>query len=141
MASLFVDTAYWIAYFNFNDMLHGRVRQWKDYIEETGAKLVTSEAVLWEFMNQAASKPVRTQAAAFYEQCYRDEAITVVAFSSKLTKASVHLYKNRADKQWSLTDCMSFVIMKELKIDAALTTDRHFEQAGFRAFLKGVPPR
>ncbi|MCU0535569.1 MAG: hypothetical protein MUD14_16890 [Hydrococcus sp. Prado102] len=41
------------------------------------------------------------------------------------------LYKQRPDKGWSLTDCISFVVMEQLKIKQAFTCDRHFEQAGF----------
>ena len=43
------------------------------------------------------------------------------------------LYESRPDKEWSLTDCISFVVMKKEGIVEALTEDRHFEQAGFVA--------
>ena len=46
------------------------------------------------------------------------------------------MHKERSDKSWSLTDCISFVVMGEHGITDALTGDRHFEQAGFRALLR-----
>jgi len=46
------------------------------------------------------------------------------------------LYISRPDKDWSLTDCISFVVMKERGLTGALTADHHFEQAGFVALLK-----
>jgi hypothetical protein len=49
--------------------------------------------------------------------------------------AGMELYADRPDKDWSLTDCISFVVMQERGITDALTGDRHFEQAGFRALL------
>ena len=45
------------------------------------------------------------------------------------------LFEARADKEWSLTDCISFVVMTEQRIADALTTDHHFIQAGFNALL------
>jgi predicted nucleic acid-binding protein len=46
------------------------------------------------------------------------------------------LFGQRPDKDWSLTDCISFVVMRERGVFEALTGDHHFEQAGFRALLK-----
>jgi predicted nucleic acid-binding protein len=46
------------------------------------------------------------------------------------------LYRGRPDKEWSLTDCISFVVMGERSLTEALTSDHHFEQAGFTALLK-----
>jgi uncharacterized protein len=48
---------------------------------------------------------------------------------------AVELFRQRSDKNWSLTDCLSFVVMSELQLTDALSTDRHFSQAGFRALL------
>lgn len=46
------------------------------------------------------------------------------------------MYRERTDKSWSLTDCMSFLIMRKRHIKTALAHDRHFEQAGFTALLR-----
>jgi predicted nucleic acid-binding protein len=48
----------------------------------------------------------------------------------------LQLYRSRHDKEWSLTDCVSFVVMQDEGISDALTGDKHFEQAGFNALLK-----
>ena len=47
----------------------------------------------------------------------------------------MELYASRPDKSWSLTDCISFCVMRELGITDVLTTDRHFSQAGFHVLL------
>ena len=60
----------------------------------------------------------------------------VVPASSELVKAGLELYRRRMDKSWSLTDCISFVVMRDHSISEALTGDHHFEQAGFVALLK-----
>ncbi len=60
----------------------------------------------------------------------------VIPFETQLYDEGIQLYNNRTDKEWSLTDCVSFVAMKRESINEALTGDHHFEQAGFVALLK-----
>ena len=59
-----------------------------------------------------------------------------VAANDELFEQGVGLYDERHDKQWSLTDCISFVVMKQRNLQDALTGDHHYEQAGFTALLK-----
>ncbi len=61
---------------------------------------------------------------------------TIVPLGSQLLERGMQLMGERQDKDWSLTDCISFVVMKKHGIHDALTTDKHFEQAGFTALLK-----
>jgi predicted nucleic acid-binding protein len=60
----------------------------------------------------------------------------VIGHDERLYDAGIELYRLRPDKDWSLTDCISFVVMAKRGISAALPADRHFEQAGFTALLK-----
>ena len=57
--------------------------------------------------------------------------------SDTLFARGFNLYRQRSDKAWSLTDCISFVVMADEGLNEALTGDRHFEQAGFTALLAG----
>ena len=61
--------------------------------------------------------------------------ITIVAASAELFERGCKRYADRPDKDWSLTNCISFVVMEEEEITEALTADHHFEQAGFNALL------
>ncbi len=70
-----------------------------------------------------------------------DPRISIVPASSGLVAAGIELYLDRADKAWSLTDCISFEIMRQHGITEALTADRRFEQAGFTVLLKAVRER
>lgn len=70
------------------------------------------------------------------EDLRQDPAVTIVPPDSRLFDEGIQLFASRADKAWSLTDCISFVVMKKEGITEALTGDRHFEQAGFVALLK-----
>lgn len=65
-----------------------------------------------------------------------DPDVTVIRVNADLFDAGLQLFADRLDKYWSLTDCISFVVMLREGITDALTGDHHFEQAGFRALLK-----
>ena len=62
--------------------------------------------------------------------------VQVVPANDALFDEGVQLFANRLDKEWSLTDCISFVVMEQNGLTEALTGDHHFEQAGFVALLK-----
>jgi uncharacterized protein len=63
-----------------------------------------------------------------------------VPFDVDMIAAATRFYEARSDKDWSLTDCLSFLVMEQRGVPRALTTDRHFRQAGFDAVLLRDPP-
>ena len=99
-------------------------------------RIVTSVAVQLEVLD-ALSTCVRLRplASKFWRRTSQGSDITVVALSPELLDAAVALIDARPDKLWSITDCMSFEIMRERNICKALTADHHFVQAGFQALL------
>jgi len=129
---LFADTSFWIAFLRQNDSFHQLA------VEIFTARLevvYTTDWVLLELCNYFASRPSRNQCAQFVREILMDP-VTIVVPCGDLFSAAFDLYEGRVDKQWSATDCASFLLMGELKIHAALTTDHHFEQAGFEILLK-----
>jgi predicted nucleic acid-binding protein len=62
--------------------------------------------------------------------------VQIVSASHDLFAAAWDLYTRRPDKEWSLTDCTSFVVMQRHGLTDALTGDHHFEQAGFTVLFK-----
>ncbi len=66
----------------------------------------------------------------------RSHDLVEVVSGDDWLERGVDLYARRPDKAWSLTDCISFVVMADRKLTEALTGDHHFEQAGFLALLK-----
>ena len=136
----FADTAFWIALFRHRDQYHRESRAWQDYIVRSGAILVTTEAICWEWMNAMSGTTTRRVAAQAYQRVRLDPQIQVVPFSKELSTGALRLFADRSDKDWSLTDCLSFVIMGSRNIQKALTADHHFEQAGFRPVLSDTPP-
>jgi predicted nucleic acid-binding protein len=131
--ALFVDTVYWLALVNRNDHLHGAAVEWSAKIEEP---LITTDAVLTEVADALCRAERRRWAVDAIHAIRADRSITSVPGSARLFADGFKLYAERRDKDWSLTDCISFVVMKDRKIAEALTADVHFVQAGFRALLR-----
>jgi predicted nucleic acid-binding protein len=138
--SHFADTSFWIALSSKLDQHHDAALAWTKHIAETQSTILTTEAVLWEWMNALADARTRSIAGEGYRRCHRDTRIQVAPFAPETSVAAVRLYEARYDKGWSRTDCLSFTLMERFQISAALTTDHHFAQAGFRAVLLEVPP-
>lgn len=87
-----------------------------------------------------SSMATRGVAAYGYERVHLDRRIEVIPHSGELNAGALRLYADRSDKDWSLTDCLSFVVMRRRNVQEALTADHHFEQAGFRPVLSDLPP-
>jgi uncharacterized protein len=94
--------------------------------------------VLTEYMNFFSNfnASIRQEVVKTVTAIRQNSRTIVVPQSSLLFDRSVALYADLLDKQWSLTDCCSFLIMNELGITDALAYDKHFEQAGFRTLLR-----
>jgi predicted nucleic acid-binding protein len=135
----FADTAFWIALSSARDTYRDRAVLWATHVASSGIGIVTTEAVLWEWLNGMAHPKLRLTAAAGYRRCYLDPMIEVVELDSQLRTAGLEMYESRSDKAWSLTDCVSFVVMQQSQLVAALSTDHHFVQAGYRALLLDEP--
>lgn len=132
--NVFVDTSYLLALYNPKDQYHKRAVAVKGTIT-VKHKLWITEAVLTEIGNSWSRVGLREKACILIESCYKLSSVTVIPSSDVLFQKAFSLYRSRQDKDWSLTDCMSFVVMQENRLTEALTTDDHFQQAGFSALL------
>jgi predicted nucleic acid-binding protein len=99
-----------------------------------GRQFIVTDGVLLETGN-ALARRFRPMAIKLIEQFLASPQVEVVYMSPGLFASAVALYKQMDDKQWSLVDCASFIVMRERGITEALTTDHHFTQAGFRALI------
>lgn len=132
---LFIDTSFFIALLNNSDNDHNRAIQLQTQLTLQKTEKITSEYVLLELADGLSRLRFRHLVTKLIDLIYQDKSFMVIPTTSKYFKTSYHLFKNRQDKEWGLTDCTSFTIMQELKLDSALTADHHFVQAGFRALL------
>lgn len=130
---LFIDTVFIQALLNRNDQYHQQAKAFLPRLRAASEVWVT-EAVLIEVGN-ALSATNRTAAIQFIEQCYQTSNIQVVPVDTQLLSRAIQLYQSRPDKTWGLTDCISFIIMQDQGLIDAVTVDRHFIQAGYRALL------
>jgi uncharacterized protein len=133
--TVFVDTAAWIALVVKHDSLHKQSMSVMTKLKSNNAKLITSESVLFEFANALSALKYRAKAIAFIDSIRSLPNVEIVFSDYGFFEKSLSLYRERNDKEWSLTDCSSFEIMSEKEISHAFTSDKHFEQAGFVKLL------
>jgi predicted nucleic acid-binding protein len=133
MIRVFADTFYYFALFNRNDAAHARARA---YASKHDEPIVTTAWVLTELADGLARTDMRQAFSQLLARLHVDSENELVPPTAELMARGVELYDSRPDKKWSLTDCISFVVMQERGIQEALTGDHHFEQAGFTALLK-----
>lgn len=125
---VFADTFYFLAIINPDDAYH---RQALDYSRSKRAPMLTTDWVLTEVADAFARTPYRSAAKRLHVHLCSRPADIVVPCSRGWLEMGFNLYDARPDKSWSLTDCISFEVMREHGVTEALTGDRHFAQAGF----------
>ena len=130
---IFVDTGFFLAIAQPRDELHERALAWAKLLAES---LVVTEYVLCETVNGLSMPVDRPKAHRILSHVRSTSNYEVVPASPVLFETGVQLHGERHDKEWSLTDCTSFLVMSKEGITEALTGDHHFEQAGFVALLK-----
>jgi len=131
--AIFADSFYFLALLRLEDSAHARAIAASQNRTE---RLITKAWILTEVADALAAPAMREGFPRLLAALLADPACTIVPPTQDLFDAGVELYVRRPDKAWSLTDCISFVVMREHGMNEALTGDRHFEQAGFIALLK-----
>jgi uncharacterized protein len=133
MKRVFADTFYYLALLNANDEAHARATQ---LTVELRATIVTTDFVITELADALCESGARGAVIPFIDAPRADPDVRIDPATRELLERAWQLYRARLDKAWSLTDCTSFAVMRQLRLSTALTGDRHFLQAGFRALLK-----
>jgi hypothetical protein len=133
MKPVFADTFFFLAILNRADPLHQRAAA---YSRNGRLLCVTTDWVLTEVADGLSKAAYRERFMDLYRHIQISAAIRVVPASRTLFEESISLFASRPDKDWTLTDCISFVVMRDEGLTHSLTGDQHFEQAGFNALLK-----
>ena len=135
MPTVLVDTAAWIALVNTRDELHSRAEQTMADLRRRNVSLITTEFVLLEVSNALCTSAWREKGVKLIDGLRSLADLQIVAADSTLLADGWQLYRNRLDKEWSLTDCTSMIVLQRERIDQVFTSDHHFEQAGFMKLL------
>ena len=136
MRTVFADSSYWIALTNSKDQWHNLA---VEVSSQLGAcRILTSEMVLVEFLNHLCGKGkvLREAAVAMVDRMRGKINVTVLPQTQNLFVRAFDLYRNRPDKNYSLTDCSTMVLMAKKGVSEILSMDLHFEQHGLTILLK-----
>jgi predicted nucleic acid-binding protein len=136
MNVIFADTFYFLALVNPRDAAHQKAL---DASERLPGPLVTTDWVLTEIADAFSHPKDRLKFLTLLDRLRGNPDMTIVPSSEELFQRGIDFYRRRPDKDWPLTDCISFVVMKDQGISEALTGDQHFQQAGFKALLLNSP--
>lgn len=132
MSTVFADSYYYLAFVNGRDAGHVGAR---NFASTYRGNSITTEWVLTEVADALSAPDLRWIFLELLRQMRDEPGLTIVEASHELFERGLHLFSQRPDKHWSLTDCISFIVMQEHGLTEALTADHHFEQAGFVPLL------
>jgi uncharacterized protein len=135
---MFVDTSGWASACDRSQTWHQQAEAIVRRARQDGIRLVTTNYVLAELV-ALLTNPLRNprhQQILFLKSLRQAAWVEIIHIDQALDAAAWQLWQSRPDKSWSLVDCASFVVMGERNLVESLTTDHHFEQAGFIRLLK-----
>ena len=132
MKPVFADTYYYLALVNPKDVGHAKAVA---FAKSATAAMAVTDWVITELADGLCAVANRPLFARLL-RIIRSGSTALVPLDAGLMDRGLALFAERLDKDWSLTDCISFVVIQEQGIAEALTADHHFEQAGFVALLK-----
>ncbi len=135
MKPVFLDTSGLVALTDLDDFWHRQaVDTWQKIIG-SNRSMVTTSLVLVEIADGLAKVRFRQIAVRLVDALNQSNNIEVVHVTQDLESIGWQLFRDRPDKDWGMTDCVSMSLMKRLEILDVFGLDRHFEQAGFQLLL------
>ena len=136
MKACFADAFYYIALLDRKDQFHQRVAE---FAVGFSGFYITTRWILAEVGNALAGTRHRAGVADFLRDIEADPSVKIIAESDAVYSRGVVLFGQRPDKEWSLTDCISIIVMQDEGLSDALTRDHHFKQAGFVPIFADAP--
>ncbi len=131
MTTLFLDTSFLIALESKDDQYHATAMKYWQEFGANPAAIVTTTYILDETVTYFNSRGHHKKAVEIGSFLMKSAAVHIVHVDEALFEKGWQYFKRHNDKRYSLTDSISFVVMRQLKIKSALSFDKHFTQAGF----------
>lgn len=131
--SIFIDTSFVIALINENDLDHAKAVKLAEKYELYS--LVTTDSILLE-IEHALSPKYKKESLEIITHFHTSDNVTIIHLNSLLLQRGIEMYDTYQRQNWDLVDCISFVVMHEMGMTQALTSDLHFQQANFTALMR-----
>jgi predicted nucleic acid-binding protein len=136
MKQIFADTNGWIALSSKRDQLHEAAVKINRDLLRSGHRYVTTNFILDETYTGLRMKVGHLAAVDFGERQRKSKTVQIIRITEEMEEEAWEMFKQYTDKDFSFTDCTSFVLMRRLGLTEAFTSDHHFEQMGFVTLLK-----
>ncbi|NOY28642.1 MAG: type II toxin-antitoxin system VapC family toxin [Planctomycetes bacterium] len=133
--TVFLDTSFVVALENRDDPSHQRAQSLDRELLAEDATLLLHWGILFEIGDGYSRLGRRSKGIELLKRMHQEQGYQIVSITDALLAKALTLYCDRVDKDWGLTDCLSFVVMEQEGVMEALTADRHFAQAGFKPLL------
>jgi uncharacterized protein len=136
MADVFLDTAGFMALWDAGDEYHHKALRLQTELARGKRHFLTNDYIVDETVTLLLARHSHAAATDFLKTVTETEWLQFEWIDSDRFHAAAELFRRHDDKDWSFTDCVSFALMRELKIHDSFTSDHHFRQAGFNPLLK-----
>lgn len=132
MIILFLDTSFVIALELADERYHPVAKQYWQGLKNSSLQLVTSSYVFDEIVTFLSSRNRHDKAVEVGNRLISSPTVQIIQVDAALFSDAWQYFQKHDDKSYSLTDCISFLLMERLSIQTALTFDQHFVQAGYQ---------
>jgi len=134
MTALFIDTSAFIALIDKDDQYHAQAREFYQKKLNPLFKLITTNFVVCETINFLRARLPLKYAVEYRDDIISSKIVSIIHITPNMENSAFTVMKRHKDKNYSFTDCTSFVVMKELGVSTSFTFDDHFRQMGFTVF-------
>jgi len=136
--AFFLDSNGWVVLLNSRETLHAPANEIWQQLGRVRRPILLTDWIVAETGNSLARTTSRPRFREAVRRLLATPDARVILVSAALRARALDLYTDRPDKTWGLVDCASFIVMGDAGVTEAFTTDRHFEQAGFKCLLPGA---